>query len=94
EELEKLSIYGECIGIAFQIVDDLLDVESSSENTGKRTGKDSDRGKLTFPGIYGVRASRDRAEEFVERAKLIVDAFGPAATPLKQLARFITDRSH
>ena len=94
EELEKLSIYGECIGIAFQIVDDLLDVESSSENTGKRTGKDSDRGKLTFPGIYGVRASRDRAEEFVERANSIVDAFGPASTPLKQLARFITDRSH
>ena len=94
EELEKLSIYGDCIGIAFQIVDDLLDVESSSENTGKRTRKDSDRGKLTFPSIYGVRASRDRANEFVERAISSVDAFGPASTTLKQLARFITDRSH
>ncbi len=94
EELEKLSIYGDCIGIAFQIVDDLLDVESTSENTGKRTGKDSQRGKLTFPSIYGISASRKRAEEFVEQAITIVDAFGPAATPLKQLAQYITDRSH
>ncbi len=94
EKLEKLSNYGDCIGIAFQIVDDLLDVESSSENTGKRTGKDSQRGKLTFPAIYGISASRARAEEFVERAIEIVDAFGPASTPLKQLAQYITDRSH
>lgn len=94
EELEKLSIYGDCIGIAFQIVDDLLDVESTSENTGKRTGKDSERGKLTFPGIFGVRASRDRAAEFVEQAISTVDSLGPASTSLKQFARYITDRSH
>ena len=94
KELEKLTIYGDCIGIAFQIVDDLLDVESTSENTGKRTGKDSQRGKLTFPAIYGISASRQRAEEFVKQAISIVDTFGPASTPLKQLARYITDRSH
>ena len=93
-ELEKLAIYGDCIGIAFQIVDDLLDVESTSENTGKRTGKDSERGKLTFPGIYGVQTSRDRAEKLVEQAIATIDSFGSAATPLKQLARYITDRSH
>ena len=93
-ELEKLAIYGDCIGIAFQIVDDLLDVESTSENTGKRTGKDSERGKLTFPGIYGVQASRDRAEKLVEQAIETIDSFGSVATPLKQLARYITDRSH
>ena len=50
-ELEKMAKYGDCIGFAFQIVDDLLDVESTSENTGKRTGKDLERGKLTFPGL-------------------------------------------
>ena len=93
DELEKLAIYGDCIGIAFQIVDDLLDVESTSENTGKRTGKDSERGKLTFPGIYGVTASRDRAAELVEQAISIVDSFGPSSTLLKQFARYITDRS-
>ncbi|MEQ1830517.1 MAG: polyprenyl synthetase family protein [Pirellula sp.] len=93
-ELEILSNYGESIGIAFQIADDLLDVEGSAENTGKRTGKDHDRGKLTFPGIYGVQASRERAEQFVEQAIEIVQSLGPAARPLKQLARYITDRSH
>jgi len=94
QQLEKLANYGDCVGIAFQIVDDLLDVEGSSENTGKRTGKDQKRGKLTFPGIYGVQASRERAEQFVEQAISNVDAFGPAARPLKQLARYITARSH
>jgi geranylgeranyl diphosphate synthase type II len=89
-----LENYGDCVGIAFQIVDDLLDVEGSSENTGKRTGKDHQRGKLTFPGIYGVQASRVRAEQFVEQAISNVEAFGPAARPLKQLAHYITARSH
>jgi geranylgeranyl diphosphate synthase type II len=93
-ELEKLANYGDCIGIAFQIADDLLDVEGSAENTGKRTGKDQDRGKLTFPGIYGVEKSRERAEQFVEQAISIVDPLGPSARPLKLLARYITDRSH
>ena len=93
-ELEKMAFYGDCIGIAFQIADDLLDVESTSENTGKRTGKDSQRGKLTFPGIYGVQASRQRADEYIEQAIAIVDAFGPASMPLKQLARYIMDRSN
>lgn len=94
QELKKLAIFGDCIGIAFQIVDDLLDVESTSENTGKRTGKDQERGKLTFPGIYGVKASRQQAEEFVERSISILEDFGPSSIPLKQLARYITDRSH
>jgi geranylgeranyl diphosphate synthase type II len=94
EQIELLSNYGDCIGIAFQIVDDLLDVEGTAENTGKRTGKDQDRGKLTFPGIYGIQASKDRAEQFVEQAIAVVDTFGPAGKPLKQLARYITDRSH
>jgi len=94
EDLEKLANYGDYIGIAFQIVDDLLDAEGSTEKTGRRTGKDEQRGKLTFPGLYGVSASRERAEQFVEQAISVVDAFGVAAQPLKQLARYITDRSH
>ena len=94
EQLEKLAHYGDSIGIAFQIVDDLLDVEGSSENTGKRTGKDQGRGKLTFPGIYGIESSRERADHFVEQAISIVDSFGTQAGPLKQLARYIANRSH
>lgn len=93
-ELEKLAFFGDCIGIAFQIIDDLLDVEGTCENTGKRTGKDSERGKLTFPGTYGAEASRQRADEYIEQAIAIVDTFGPASMPLKQLARYIRDRSN
>jgi geranylgeranyl diphosphate synthase, type II len=94
DQLQILSNYGECIGIAFQISDDLLDVEGTAENTGKRTGKDMDRGKLTFPAIYGVDASRQRAKEYVERAIETVGTLGPSAGLLKQLASYITDRSH
>lgn len=93
-QLSVLSSYGECIGIAFQIVDDLLDVEGSAENTGKRTGKDESRGKLTFPRIYGVESSRIRAQQFSDQAIAIMDEFGASARLLQQLARYITDRSH
>jgi geranylgeranyl diphosphate synthase type II len=93
-ELSILSEYGNNIGIAFQIADDLLDVEGSAENTGKRTGKDQTRGKLTYPGIFGIQASRERAEQHVAQAIELIDTLGPASRPLKQLARYITDRSH
>ena len=94
EELEKVAEYGECIGFAFQIVDDLLDVESTSENTGKRTGKDRERGKLTFPGLYGIEESRKRSLALVDQAISIANTFGPSSNSLKQLARYITDRSN
>jgi geranylgeranyl diphosphate synthase, type II len=94
DELDLLANYGDCIGIAFQIVDDLLDVEGSTENTGKRTGKDLERGKLTFPAIYGVDESRKQALGYVEQAIAIVDTLGPSAKSLQQLARYITDRSY
>jgi geranylgeranyl diphosphate synthase type II len=93
-EIELLSKYGDCIGLAFQIVDDILDVEGSMEKTGKRTGKDQGRGKLTFPGIYGLESSREQAMRYVEEAITTLEPFGYAAIPLQQLARYITDRSH
>jgi geranylgeranyl diphosphate synthase, type II len=93
-QLEMLRIYGDSIGIAFQIVDDLLDVEGSAENTGKRTGKDQEKGKLTFPGIYGVEASRNQAGQLVEQAIQALEPLGSAADSLRDLARYITDRSH
>lgn len=93
-QLDMLGKYGDCIGIAFQIVDDLLDVEGSAENTGKRTGKDQQRGKLTFPAIYGLEASRQQAGQYVADAIEILKPLGPKAAHLQQLARYITDRSH
>ena len=93
-EIELLMKYGDCIGLAFQIVDDILDVEGSAEKTGKRTGKDLERGKLTFPGIYGLEPSRSQAKQFVDKAIATLEPFGDSAIPLQQLARYITDRSH
>lgn len=94
DQLDRLVQYGDAIGIAFQIVDDLLDVESTSENTGKRTGKDEKRGKLTFPSIYGVEESRNKAKELIDLAVSLVEPFGTRGQPLKHLARYIMDRSN
>jgi geranylgeranyl diphosphate synthase type II len=94
EQRAALGLYGRAIGIAFQIVDDLLDVESTAENTGKATGKDSVRGKLTFPTVYGIPASREQARQWVSQAIDAVAPFGEAAFPLKRLAQYILDRSN
>jgi geranylgeranyl diphosphate synthase, type II len=88
-----LGEYGDRIGIAFQIADDLLDVEGTSENTGKRTGKDSQRGKLTYPSFWGVEESRRKANQHVADAIDLIRGYGDAAIPLQQLARYIVERS-
>lgn len=85
--------YGECIGIAFQIADDLLDVEGSCENTGKRTGKDQNRGKLTYPSFWGIEESRRKAERYIEEALDSLQGYGEAALSLRQLARYIIERN-
>ena len=72
--LQSLSMYGEAIGLMYQIVDDLLDVEQTPEHTGKRTRKDEDAGKLTYPGVLGVDGARARIVELRSRA---VDALAP-----------------
>ncbi|MFT5525050.1 MAG: geranylgeranyl diphosphate synthase type II, partial [Pirellulaceae bacterium] len=68
EQLDALTIYGKRLGLAFQVVDDLLDVRSSDEAMGKRTQKDSERGKLTFPALLGVEESGMRAQRLTEEA--------------------------
>jgi geranylgeranyl diphosphate synthase type II len=87
-----LATYGRGIGIAFQIVDDLLDVESTSEKTGKATGKDAARGKLTFPGIYGIIESRAMAVRWVEDALAALEPFDERAEGLRQVAKYILER--
>ena len=87
-----LATYGRGIGIAFQIVDDLLDVESTSEKTGKATGKDAARGKLTFPGIYGIIESRAMAVRWVADALAALEPFDERAEGLRQVAKYILER--
>lgn len=87
-----LDQFGKAFGLAFQIADDLLDVDGSSEQTGKRVGKDAARGKLTFPGMLGVEESRRRAEALYAEAITAIQPLGVAAGPLAELALAVAKR--
>jgi geranylgeranyl diphosphate synthase type II len=90
--LRRLRRYGDNVGLAFQIVDDILDREGSAASLGKTAGKDARARKATFPGLIGVAASRRRAEAAARRAGAAIAALGPRARPLARLARFIVER--
>jgi geranylgeranyl diphosphate synthase type II len=93
EVLEALDAYGRCFGQAFQITDDLLDVEGDADQLGKRVRKDADRGKLTYPGFLGVGESRRRAGRLVELAEAALAPLGPAGGRLAALSRLVIQRS-
>lgn len=92
DELEWIDRYAQAFGLAFQVTDDLLDVESSADRTGKNVGKDAGRGKVTYPGLLGVPASRDKAKSLVEQAQAAANALGPRAEPLAELAHYLMQR--
>ena len=93
EELEALSAYGEHVGLAFQIIDDVLDVEESSEALGKTAGKDEAQRKITFPAVYGLKRSREMAEEERLAAHAALRIFDDRADRLRQIADFIVHRT-
>ena len=90
--LAGLRVYGEAVGLAFQIADDLLDLSQPTEVLGKTAGKDAAAGKLTYPALYGEAGSRARAAELVDAALAAVDPLGDAADPLRALARYAAER--
>lgn len=92
KQIHLLEQYGRRLGLAFQIADDLLDVQGNEEAAGKRVGKDADRGKLTFPGLLGIDESARRARRLVAEACELVAPLGAAAEPLVSLARFVVER--
>ena len=87
-----LRAYGIDVGLAFQIADDLLDVEGTAAEAGKNVGKDQAAGKSTFVAALGVKGARAEAERLVTRAIARLDKFGEAATPLHRVARFVIER--
>src|SRR5579863_9088256 len=93
DQLRALSCYGEHVGLAFQIVDDVLDVEQSSEALGKTAGKDAEQHKITFPAVYGLERSREMAEEERRNAHLALAGFDERAERLKQLADRVVRRN-
>ena len=92
ERRADLDRYAVTIGLAFQLADDLLDVEAAAETVGKATGKDAERGKATLVSLIGAEAARSRLDSLVEEAEAALAAFGPQAAFLRQAARFIADR--
>lgn len=94
KELAALVGYGERVGLAFQIVDDLLDVDGDPAAVGKRLSKDAAHNKLTFPRLLGCEASRDQAQRLTEEACAMIEIFGSRAEPLQELAEFVCTREH
>ena len=91
--LADLSTYGEHIGLAFQIIDDVLDVEQSSDALGKTAGKDQAQQKITFPAVYGLEQSRKMAEAERLAAHQALQSFGSRAERLREIADFIVLRT-
>lgn len=92
-QLRALTRYGECLGLAFQIADDILDVEAPSVRTGKSVGRDGERRKATFPAVLGLTAAKTRARELRDQALAALATMPAAADPLRALARFVVERA-
>ena len=92
EQVTALTEYGRRVGLAFQIVDDLLDVQGDAAVVGKRVGKDASAGKLTFPTVLGIEPSRRKAELLIAEAIEGLSVFGERGRRLRGLARFVLER--
>ncbi|HET7874086.1 MAG TPA: farnesyl diphosphate synthase [Methylomirabilota bacterium] len=91
-QYQALSVAGNDLGLAFQIVDDVLDLVASSEELGKTAGKDQAQQKATYPAVHGLEASRGRAAFLIREAEDALRPLGPRAEPIRALGRFILDR--
>lgn len=92
--LGTLDHFGTCIGLAFQIADDVLDVTGSQEKLGKGVGKDADLGKLTYPGLVGLERSQQMAQDLIAEACTTIAPWGQRAEQLTALAHFVLNRDH
>lgn len=93
-QLDAIRRYGEAAGLAFQIADDILDIEGSSEDLGKTAGSDQARGKATYPAVMGLEAARKEAAKMMDEAMQALESFGSAADPLREIARYIVERKN
>ena len=91
--VNRLGVFGERLGIAFQVVDDILDVSGTAGELGKTPGKDSAQDKATYPALFGIEASRRRAEQLIREALKAIAPLGKQKRPLEELAEFIVGRT-
>jgi geranylgeranyl diphosphate synthase type II len=93
-DIQRLCRYAQNIGLAFQIVDDILDITATQEELGKTAGKDLKAQKATYPSLWGIEASQIQAQQLVEGAIAELAIYGEKADPLRAIARYITTRKH
>ncbi|MBE9038807.1 geranylgeranyl diphosphate synthase CrtE [aff. Roholtiella sp. LEGE 12411] len=94
EDVQRLTRYAQNIGLAFQIIDDILDVTATQEQLGKTAGKDQRAKKVTYPSLWGLEESRLKAQELVKAACAELEPFKERAKPMVAIAHFITSRNH
>jgi geranylgeranyl diphosphate synthase type II len=94
EDVQRLTRYAQNIGLAFQIIDDILDITSTQEQLGKTAGKDQKAKKVTYPSLWGLEESRLKAQELVKAACAELEPFGERANSLQAIAHFITSRNN
>jgi len=94
KQLAAIRRYGEAAGLAFQIADDILDIEGTTEEIGKDAGSDEARGKATYPAVMGLAAAKQEAQAMMDEAMLALEPLGSAAEPLRAIARYIVERKN
>lgn len=94
QQLAAITRYGEAAGLAFQIADDILDIEGTTEEIGKDAGSDEARGKATYPAVMGLAAAKEEARLMMDEALRALEIFGAAADPLREIARYIVQRNN
>ena len=92
-QFSALSRYGAHIGLAFQIIDDILDITADQEKLGKDVGSDIEKEKATYPALYGLEESKKKAEELIEESIACLEPFDDRADPLREIARFFVQRT-
>jgi len=92
-QFTRLDQYGAAVGLAFQIADDILDIEGGTAKTGKRAGRDAELHKVTYPAAVGMAKAKTRARELLDEALVALKPFSDAAEPLRQIAKFVVERA-
>jgi geranylgeranyl diphosphate synthase, type II len=94
DTISAMTGYGNNIGLAFQVVDDILDIEGETEELGKPKGSDEKKKKMTYPRLYGIERSREKAKELIDDAIASLVLFGERAEPLREIARYLLRRKN